>query len=184
MIRIIGGKLRGRKLSVPDVDGLRPTSDRMRETLFNWLQFDIIGKHCLDAFSGSGALGFEAYSRGATSVTMLEQSSKVTSHLQKTINDWQLTSITLKNADAIHYLSQCNHPFDIIFLDPPFHSGLLQQSLSLIQEKQLLNQNGYVYIEYSKDELLGDVLSGWEAVKMAKAGEVRACLLNNRSPII
>jgi len=175
-IRIIGGEWRGRKLSFPDLPGLRPTSDRIRETLFNWLQLDIIGSDCLDLFAGSGALGFEALSRGAKSVTFVD------SHLQSIKQLWLNANVLGTNAeivqkDALAYLTSVDRAFDVIFLDPPFNQELLSPSLKLVHERSLLKTDAKVYVE-SEIKLDFEMISDkWRVIKDKKAGNVFYYLL-------
>lgn len=144
-VRIIGGTLRGRKIHFPDGDGLRPTLDRIRETLFNWLARDIAGSCCLDLFSGSGALGFEAASRGAKQVVLVEKNSLASQALQANISRFGLTSIALVNQSAESFLAATTTLFDLVFLDPPFGQGLLPATLDLLMPH--LTPDAIVYIE-------------------------------------
>ena len=175
-VRIIGGSLRRRLISFPESEGLRPSPDRVRETLFNWLGQELTGQLCLDAFAGSGALGFEAASRGAKAVFMLEASRIAVAALKD--NQKQLTAHTVQvvQTDALAWMRQAKVPFDTIFLDPPFASDLLPKALTLIQQQGLLTATGYIYIEtglWPEPEQL----SGWDEVKQAKAGHVHYGLL-------
>ncbi len=151
IVRVIGGKYRGQKLHFPAIAGLRPTSDRIRETLFNWLMHDIREACVLDAFSGSGALGFEAVSRGAQKVVMVEKSKEAAKTLQKQANLWQSDNISIVCQDVLHYLQQTEVKFDIIFLDPPFNSPWLQPAIDLLLKKQLIENEGLVYVETRAD---------------------------------
>lgn len=151
-VRIIGGKLRGRKLQFPDTEGLRPTLGRTRETLFNWLITQIPGARCLDLFAGSGALGFEALSRGAESVVFVEQEPRACRSLDENIAHLGLTNAQAQviAKDSIRFLDQLDHrtrPFDLIFLDPPFGSSLLQDCLNRVAQGQHLCHEGLVYYE-------------------------------------
>lgn len=120
-VRIIGGKHRGRKLPVADAPGLRPTPDRVRETLFNWLGQNLSGWHCLDLFAGSGALGFEAASRGAASVVLVEQAPAVARILQTAVAALKEPALSLVCTDALAYLKKPDiHPLDLVFIDPPY----------------------------------------------------------------
>jgi 16S rRNA (guanine966-N2)-methyltransferase len=136
-IHIIGGHYRGKKIQFPESTSLRPTPNRIRETLFNWLMHDIRGARCLDTFAGSGALGFEAYSRGASEVVFLEQSPLVHTCLQKNIALFQSDALSIKKTDALVYLDAIQSPFDIIFLDPPFSKEYIPQCMQLIQDNEL-----------------------------------------------
>lgn len=170
-IRIIGGKWRGRKLKVLDTPELRPTPNRIRETLFNWLMFDIKDTVCLDAFAGTGALGFEALSRGAQHVSFCELSSTIAQELNKNI-------VVLDCAKAAIVLQQnfltarFNQQFDIIFLDPPFHQNLVTDCLE--KARQLLVPGGLVYVETEADYKLA---ADFPVLKTQKAGNVRYSLL-------
>lgn len=169
-VRIIGGKYRGKKIQFPAEEGLRPTPDRVKETLFNWLMHDIRGARCLDAFAGSGALGFEALSRGAAEVVMIEQSATVFSHLKKTSTAFVDDNLQLLNQDALKYLQKKGNTFDVIFLDPPFSGDLLTECLQLINESSCLQQGGLLYIEAANEVSLPE--QGWKARKLKRAGQV------------
>lgn len=169
-VRIIGGKYRGKKLPVLTVDGLRPTPDRVKETLFNWLMHDIHNARCLDAFAGSGALGLEAFSRGATQVTLIERAPSAYQHLKKMIAQFASNQLTLLNTDALSYLTQCKEQFDIIFLDPPFASNLLLTCITLIETNQLLAPRGLLYIE--SPQVISMNNDYWQQLKLKKSGEV------------
>lgn len=170
IIRIIGGQYRGKKLHFPDVEGLRPTPDRVRETLFNWLMHDIREARCLDAFSGSGALGLEAFSRGAARVVLLEQSPKACANLKKIISEFNSPKLKLLQTDALLYLQQHQEEFDIIFLDPPFAQNYLPQCMAYITQNQMMKRGGLVYLE-SSDEIHLDE-HYWRPVKLKRAGQV------------
>ena len=174
-IRIISGKLKGRKISVPDVKDLRPTSDRVRTTLFNWLQTSIHGAVCLDCFAGSGVLGFEAYSRGAKKVFALEQNSRAFQNLLKYQAEFGLgQEYKVSNQDALLWLAKTSQRFDLIFLDPPFAAEhLLQNAVNIVTERDLLLPDGLLYIERAKSSLEAQ---GVVPVKETKAGEVIAGL--------
>lgn len=173
-VRIIAGKWRGRKLEVLDSPGLRPSSDRIRETLFNWLQQDIAGARCLDLFSGTGALAFEALSRGAEEVCMIESDVKIVESLKQHAVTLNSEGHTIQLADATSWLKQAAGGFDIIFLDPPFGQGLIDECCGLIRQESLLNADGMVYIESEKGLTLP---VGWEIKKQTKAGNVQSMLL-------
>jgi len=145
VVRIIGGEMRGRKLHFSTVAGLRPTLDRIRETVFNWLARDIAESRCLDLFAGSGALGFEAISRGAAQLTMVEASSKVTRDLKANCQLLKANNIKVINLEAKKFLQTTEQQFDLVFLDPPFGKGLLDETIQLLEPK--LNPNALIYIE-------------------------------------
>jgi len=170
VIRIIGGMYRGKKLHFPDVEGLRPTPDRVRETLFNWLMHDIREAHCLDAFSGSGALGLEAFSRGAARVVFLEQSPKAHASLQKIIAAFNSPKLKLLQTDAVQYLQRVQEEFDIIFLDPPFAQTYLPQCIAHIAQSNILKRGGLVYVESPSMLHLDEKI--WRQIKLKQAGQV------------
>ncbi|MCF6764850.1 16S rRNA (guanine(966)-N(2))-methyltransferase RsmD [Thiotrichales bacterium 19S3-7] len=148
ILRIIGGKWRSRKLSFPsNIQQLRPTSDRIRETVFNWLSHDIIDSDCLDVFAGSGALGIEALSRGASSCTFIEKAKLAYIQLKKNLTMLDAENSTCLSGDALKLLSKLDHRYDLIFLDPPFSAELLPELVTLILQNQLLKQNGLIYFE-------------------------------------
>ena len=170
-VRIIGGTARRRLIHFPDGDGLRPTPDRVRETLFNWLGQDLTGRVCLDLFAGSGALGFEAASRHAKRVVMIEQSRVVHRALQDNAKQLQLTNVVLFNTDALNWLARDQTSFDVVFIDPPFASDLLAQCLAVLHPH--LASDALVYAECAA----WPDLEGWEMLRELKAGMVRCGLL-------
>ncbi|PIE41806.1 MAG: 16S rRNA (guanine(966)-N(2))-methyltransferase RsmD [Gammaproteobacteria bacterium] len=170
-LRIIGGQWRGRKLTFTPEQGLRPTLDRFRETLFNWLMFDIEGANCLDLFAGSGALGLEALSRGARQVTFIEKSKAAARQIEQHLTTLQCKQGAVINTDAIGWLERakalsndtCNtDAFDIVFLDPPFHSSLLQQALEKLLNNSYIKNHGYIYIEAENSFQLPPLPQGWQ----------------------
>jgi 16S rRNA (guanine966-N2)-methyltransferase len=173
-VRIIAGKWRGRKLDVVDAPGLRPTPDRVRETLFNWIQQEIVGARCLDLFAGTGALAFEALSRDAAEVVMVESDAKAVESLKKHAAILKSENHTIQLADALSWLRQGAKGFDIVFLDPPFKQGYIEKCCALILEESLLNANGIVYIESEKNVALPD---GWKVKKQKIAGQVQSLLI-------
>jgi 16S rRNA (guanine966-N2)-methyltransferase len=179
-VRIIGGKWRGRKIFFPDSKGLRPTTDFVRETLFNWLMANIWGAVCLDAFAGSGAIGFEALSRGAEKVCFLEQQPAIFRQLQLTasqIGATQQSQIIQEN--TLKWLQKpASMQFDVIFLDPPFHQQLIVPSLQAIQKNNWLKPNGYIYVEYEREfDLSPYIPEGLSMLKDKQIGEVRYGLI-------
>jgi 16S rRNA (guanine966-N2)-methyltransferase len=144
-VRIIGGQYRRRLLDFPDADGLRPTPDRVRETLFNWLGQDLPGWTCLDLFSGSGALGFEAASRGAARVVMIERDAKAIRALEANRATLGASQLDILRADALAWLATNRETFDLIFIDPPFDSGLAVAVLPELAPH--LTSGGQAYIE-------------------------------------
>lgn len=169
-VRIIGGLYRGKKLFFPAIDGLRPTPDRIKETLFNWLMADIRGARCLDAFAGSGALGFEALSRGAGHVKMCELSPIACESLKRTALAFNRPELTVINSDVQNYLKNTRETYDVIFLDPPFRENYLAECLSIITTGNCLTQGGLLYIESPVEIQLDDNL--WQRRKFKKAGQV------------
>jgi len=151
-VRIIGGEYRGRKLPVLFQEGLRPTSDRVKETLFNWLQFEVPGAVCLDAFSGAGSLGFEALSRGAEQVTFCELSASVAQQLKTNLATLKIHHAKVIQTDTLTFLNQPPvQTFDLIFIDPPFHQNLMQPTVDLIFKKNWLkNTQAWLYLEQEK----------------------------------
>ncbi|MCC6917251.1 16S rRNA (guanine(966)-N(2))-methyltransferase RsmD [Nitrosomonas sp.] len=172
-VRIIGGQWRSRLIQFADDTLIRPTPDRVRETLFNWLGQDLTGKTCLDLFAGSGALGFEAASRGAERVVMVEQSMKAVRNLRDSIEKLGASQVALEHASAGTFLATGAERYDIVFIDPPFKSGLLVEVLPLLPEK--LKEGGVVYVE-SSDRLLPD--NTWSIWKQSRAGHVHYGLLS------
>ncbi len=167
-MRIIGGEYRRRWIEFPDVPGLRPTPDRVRETLFNWLGQDLTGSRCLDLFAGSGALGFEAASRGASEVVMVENNRAAFHALQENCRKLACSNIMLRCGDGLGFaLRQEGGRYDVIFLDPPFQSGYLSKALPLLVDK--LADDGLVYVETGA---AFDPDVSWEVVKRARAGKV------------
>lgn len=171
-LRVIGGLWRGRRIRFPDVPGLRPTPDRVRETLFNWLGQDLSGRRCLDLFSGSGALGFEAASRGAREVEMLDSSAVVVKSLRDTATLLGASAVRVARGDALEFLHQAPSQFDVVFLDPPFGSGLDAAALGLLAP--WLAPGGRVYLESGSEYLPGN---GWRVHRAGRAGQVHYHLL-------
>ncbi len=176
-LRIIGGTWRSRRLSFPDHEGLRPSTDRVRETLFNWLGQELRGLACLDLFAGSGALGFEALSRGAASVVMVEKNRKVYQALQRNAELLHAKNLQLRCADALEFATAAaadeSVRFDVVFLDPPYAAGLLEEALAGIVP--LLRPGARVYVE-SAGEFAGG--QGWRILKSGRAGQVRYSLVS------
>jgi 16S rRNA (guanine966-N2)-methyltransferase len=178
-LRVVGGSLRGRKWTFPDVAGLRPTPDRVRETLFNWLQPHIAGMRVLDLFAGSGALGFEALSRGAATATLVESDRAAATELRATAARFGLAQARVEHADALSVLrAAAAGSYDLVFLDPPFASGLLAPALKLVGQRQVLAPGGYCYIEAAADSPLPPLPEDWVPHRAGKAGEVGYHLLH------
>lgn len=152
-VRIIAGQWRGRRLPVIEAPGLRPTGDRVRETLFNWLGPRLIGAHCLDLFAGSGALGLEALSRGASSIVFVEKSKSVLDSLMDATKTWPgIEKAKFVCADAKQWISEEGTGFDMVFLDPPFGLDQIADWLEALVEQGLVRDGGCVYLESAKDE--------------------------------
>lgn len=171
-LRVIGGKYRSRLLRVPERPGLRPTPDRVRETLFNWLGQDLSGLACLDLFAGSGALGFEAASRGAMRVVLVEKDRAVVAELERSRAALEATQVTIVGGDAAAYLVRERDRFDVVFLDPPFRQNALPGILERLGSR--LEPGARVYVE---SEAPVDVAAPWAELKRAKAGQVSYQLL-------
>ncbi len=181
-LRIIGGSWRSRLLPVIEQEGLRPTTDRVRETLFNWLQGDIAGARCLDLFAGSGALGFEAASRGAAQVVMIEQSAAACGVLKKNVLTLQAQHIECYQADAMAWLKHNQQAFDLVFIDPPYASHLLQSACYLLEETGALSDHALIYLEQASHEAQPELPPSWQMLKHKKAGQI-GYYLAKREPI-
>ncbi|MEY4211454.1 MAG: rRNA ((966)-N(2))-methyltransferase RsmD [Pseudomonadota bacterium] len=171
-IRIIGGEWRSRLISFDDAPGLRPTPVRVRETLFNWLQVDVVNSQCLDLYAGSGALGFEAASRGAKRVVQVESNFKTTQKLVENCRVLGANQIQVIQQDVIKYLKNKGEQFDLIFLDPPFGLGLIQETCCLLNDGEWLSSFAKIYIESERDLDLSCIPDGWRLLKKKSAGEV------------
>lgn len=173
-LRLIGGRFRGRRLPVPSQSGLRPTSDRTRETLFNWLASVIDGSHCLDCFAGSGALGFEAASRGAARVLMLERATAVARQLRANAALLQAEAVRVCVADTLGWLAeQPARRYDIVFLDPPFGDALLASACELLQRRGWVGAGTLVYLESDARAGFPPLPAGWTLTRDKRAGQVR-----------
>lgn len=172
-LRIIGGEWRGRKLHFPNVENLRPTPDRVRETVFNWLASVVDGARCLDLFAGSGALGLEALSRGASSTTFVDSHIKVVQALQDHI---ELLSAQDKAevilSDSVKFLSNRAKKYNLVFLDPPYKLKLMDKVIPLLEKNDWLADNAMLYLEMDKRQLLPELPENWKQLKEKIAGEV------------
>lgn len=180
-LRIIGGRFRGRLLPIPEQPGLRPTPDRVRETLFNWLAPVIEGARCLDLFAGTGALGLEALSRGASSVVLIERSELAARQLGHNIQGLGATGAQVIQGDALGWLDNvpraaASGPFDVVFLDPPYTAGLLGPACKLLARQGLLKQGARIYLETALDTGFPPLPEGWELIRDRTAGQVRFAL--------
>ncbi len=181
-VRIIGGQFRGRKVAFPDRVGLRPTGDRMRETLFNWLQHDTQGASCLDCFAGSGVLGIESISRGAGSAIFIENDRLASSAISTALEEINITTNTkVITSDFFQALENLNQSFDIIFCDPPFQDKLLSLAVTEILQNKLLNKGGLLYVEFPKSEKFECNLN---LKRESTMGETRCQLWINEEPLV
>jgi len=171
-VRIIAGQWRGRRLKVKDIKDLRPTPDRVRETVFNWLAPVIQGARCLDLFAGSGCLGFEALSRGALYVEMVDQSAEVITLLQQELAQFHAENACIYRAILPHQLHPVVQPFDIVFLDPPYQANLLLPCCHFLEENDYLADSAYIYLEASEIIKDNDLPRHWRLIKSKKAGQV------------
>jgi len=172
-LRIIGGQWRGRKLSFPDIDGLRPTGDRIRETLFNWLAPTMAGSRCLDLFAGSGALGLEALSRGAAASVLVERDTQAAAQLRANLALLQANQGQLVQVDVLTWLARGNSgaPFDIIFIDPPFQLNLWQAVIDALEAGGWLADDAAIYIESGRATPF-TVPQHWHLHRDKQAGQV------------
>jgi 16S rRNA (guanine966-N2)-methyltransferase len=179
-LRIIGGRWRGSRIEFPPLAAIRPSPDRVRETLFNWLQQPIVGARCLDLFAGSGALGLEALSRGAAHVTFVDREPQIGRHLSQTLERLGSRDATVVVEDALRFLSRSPQPSDIVFLDPPFDSGVLEQIGSRLQG--WLAPGAYIYVECPADRSLATLPVQWRVQRTKRAGQVGYHLLRASDP--
>lgn len=175
-LRIIGGRWRSVPFEFPRIEAIRPSPDRVRETLFNWLQSSIVGARCLDLFAGSGALGFEALSRGAAHVTFVDREPRIGRHLTQTLQRLGSTDATICVEDALRFLKRPPQPFDIVFLDPPFASGMLPEVCATLA-KGWLAPDAFVYVESPANAPLPETPPGWSLHRAKRAGQVGYHLL-------
>lgn len=171
-IRIIGGQWRGRKLPVPDSPGLRPTTDRVRETLFNWLAPSMVNARCLDCFAGSGALGLEALSRYAGASTLIEMERGVAQQLKQNLATLKAANANVVNTNTLTFLNQTGTPHDIVFVDPPFRKGLLDETLRLLEVNGWLADDALIYVESEVENGLPPVPVHWDLHREKVAGQV------------
>lgn len=178
-LRIIGGKWRSRKVGFLALEGLRPTTDATRETLFNWLTNVIEGATCLDLFAGSGALGFEALSRGAKQVLFVDKSIKVVHKLQESVKILQASNVEFLCAAMPQQMQKiANKAFDIVFVDPPFHKNLVGICCEALEANQLIKPEGYIFVEIERGVSFESSLpANWEIIKKKNRGQVDYYLL-------
>ncbi|MCL1824626.1 MAG: 16S rRNA (guanine(966)-N(2))-methyltransferase RsmD [Betaproteobacteria bacterium] len=171
-VRIVGGTWRSRLIDVADIPGLRPTPDRVRETLFNWLGQTLDGLSCLDLFAGSGILGFEAASRGAATVMLVEQDPRAHAALRRNTEKLAATQVEIVRGDALEFLTSTTRQFNVAFADPPYRQGLIERIMPLLDKVML--PGGLVYAEA---ETPLDPFAGWHVFKRGRAGQVHFHLL-------
>ncbi|MFQ3323644.1 MAG: 16S rRNA (guanine966-N2)-methyltransferase [Pseudomonadales bacterium] len=170
-VRIIGGQWRGRKLPVHTSDGLRPTGDRVRETLFNWLSAELYDARCLDLFAGSGALGFEALSHGASHVTMLELEPTVAKQLTANKQLLNSGSADIEHTNSLKWLAHYQgDAFKIVFVDPPFANQLWDETLTALANSTAVDSTSYIYIEHPKNHAI-NLPAGWQWHRQKTAGD-------------
>jgi len=174
-IRIIAGRWRGRRLPVLDIEELRPSTDRVRETLFNWLMHDVAGARCLDLFAGTGGLGLECLSRGAQSALFVEADRRIASQLQQNLQALDAVDVAeVLVQSAVTFLGQAGKSqFDIVFLDPPFDSDLLSQVMPLLVENNWLADDALIYVEQASKKDPKPTPKGWRSYKEGKSGYCR-----------
>lgn len=177
VLRIIGGTWRGRKLRFPPSPEIRPTPDRVRETLFNWLGTRLPGARCLDLFAGSGALGLESLSRGAAHVTFVERDGAAARELRARLSEWGATGADVEHGDALRFLGGAGRPFDVVFLDPPFDSDFLTLAADRLESGGWLAPGALIYVESAARKELPPLPPTWTTTKAKQAGEVGYHLL-------
>jgi 16S rRNA (guanine966-N2)-methyltransferase len=180
-LRIVAGSLRGSRLAVPDRPGLRPTSDRVRETLFNWLTPVIEGARCLDLYAGTGALGIEAISRGAAACTFVESDRALAKDLRENLARLKVEHARVVDGDALSMLSGSAEPFDIAFLDPPFGADLWESSAERLESAGWLAASAWIYVESPVDAAFA-VPATWMLHRDGQAGAVRYALYRRSAP--
>ncbi|WP_063703038.1 16S rRNA (guanine(966)-N(2))-methyltransferase RsmD [Pseudoalteromonas gelatinilytica] len=180
-IRIISGQFRGRKLPVKDVQGLRPTTDRIKETVFNWLMQDTRGAAVLDCFAGSGGLGFEALSRFAQRATFFELDKGAAIQLKENISTLKLDNAVIKQDNSLSLLANNaqNEQFDLVFVDPPFRQNLAEKTCFLLEENNWLTAQALIYVEVESELNSLDIPDNWMLLKEKTAGQV-ICRLYQR----
>ena len=183
-LRIIAGKWRSRVIPFHSAEGLRPTGDRIRETAFNWLASHIDGARCIDVFAGSGALAFEALSRGAAQCSALEQQGGAIKQLRETAANLQAQNLDIIQADSLNYLQQRPppEPYNLAFVDPPFAAGLLSKTCRLLNNGGWLAADALIYCEMASTDNSFIPPENWQMRREKVSGEVRYCLYSRIEP--
>lgn len=171
-LRIIGGRWRGRRIGFPDGAGLRPTADRVRETLFNWLQPHIHGARCLDLFAGSGALGLEALSRGAEACIFVDRERAVADSIRANLAMLQASGAEAIQSDALRFLDGQSRPFDIVFIDPPFSLDIIGRCCAVLDARGWLAPSALIYLEQDRSRPQPALVDGWSLHRQGHAGQV------------
>lgn len=172
-VRIIAGQWRSRRLPIQDLEGLRPTTDRVRETLFNWLANDIVNSRVLDCFGGSGALALEALSRYASFAQIIELQRGAAIQLRENLQTLKCDKAEVLNADTLVVLQRdCEQGFDVVFIDPPFRKGLAEKTIQLLDTQGWLNDGALIYVEIESELTQLAIPSRWHALKEKNAGQV------------
>jgi 16S rRNA (guanine966-N2)-methyltransferase len=184
-VRIIGGQWRGRRLPVPDIEGLRPSGDRCRETVFNWLQPFLSKARCVDLFAGTGVLGLEAVSRGAASAVLVEKSRVAANSLRQSVEMLDAKQIAVIEADALPWLAQqAPSSMDIVFVDPPFSLNMAEKVMASLVQTGTLHPGGLVYLESAAPDPAPVPGPGWELLKENRLGDVRMQLLRRLTGVL
>lgn len=179
-VRIIGGEWRGRKLDIADVPALRPTPDRIRETLFNWLQMHVPGARCLDLFAGTGALGFEALSRGAKQTVFVDENPDIIQNLKNSAAVLKTEATEIIQADVLNWLKDKPSTFDIVFLDPPYRQGLVTPVCEQLEAGNWLSDSAWIFIEIEKEAGQPALPENWKIHRQADAGQVSCYLIQRK----
>ena len=181
-LRIIAGQWRSRVIPFTEIPDLRPTPARVRETLFNWLQYDVPGSHCLDLFAGSGALGFEAASRGATSVVMIEKHVRAYQALCECAELLKANNVEIIQTTAQQFIASTRNSFDLIFMDPPFTRNQISDDCQQLESMNCLNAAAKIYIESGTEQGLDDLPENWQPAHRKQAGNVAYHLFERHQP--
>lgn len=177
-VRIIAGQWRHRQIRFPEINDLRPSPDAVRETLFNWLSTELVGRSCLDLYAGSGAFGFEAASRGASSVVMVESHGQAIKHLSDTKNLLNAHDvIEICHEKALHYLESTTQKFDVVFIDPPFKAMNSDKICQSLITHDRLNDGALIYIESQKSNSPLPIPPTWHIIRESQCGIVQSTLI-------